>query len=198
MGLANAIQLGSFSNASPDEGFAQFSRHYTSAYDLETILFKQDFKGYSEKLSHRNTSYQGEAEENSSAMPQAIRENFQLLKSAGFSDTLKKRIYFLSGSRQGWYGGVGLSLNPLSLRKFIDFWALIKASSKEPHLFLCQNGNIQAEWFHSPTKNLSIEFKPNSIICVLFDKKDVFQGNISELESFGNMLLTSKSAPLKW
>ena len=130
--------------------------------------------------------------------PFPISSNIQLLEECNFSDETRRRIEYLAYLPEGWHGGEGHSLNPMSLRNYLNFWLDIKKDAIEPDLFLCPNGNIQAEWFKNSKRNLSIEFKRNEALLILIDGKNIRQINEENFENLAQELLQRPGFPLKW
>ena len=131
--------------------------------------------------------------DNVSSLSPALAQNQQDIEAAGFSDDTYNRIVSLAYEQPS----AGQSLNPVSLNKFLSFWLSIKESAKEPELFLCNNGNIQAEWYKNSKKQLIIEFGASLSICIFIngDKQWKQKEDISELSQ---SLKSHSAAPLKW
>ncbi len=129
----------------------------------------------------------------SESLPASLAQNQQSLEHANFSDELAERIKgFAYKVRSS-----GQSLNPISLHNFLSFWISIKNEACEPDVFLCNNGNIQAEWYKNSKRHLVIEFGPIFAICVLIDRDVIWKGK-ERLLNLAGILNIHSSRPLKW
>jgi hypothetical protein len=135
--------------------------------------------------------------DNVASSPKSLKHSLQMLEDCAFTKATRKRIVELAYKEEGWDFGYGLSLNPVSLIKFLSFWLAVKANKNEPELFLCQNGNLQAEWYKNSKNNLILEFTPNSAMCILNCRIDPYIGKDTYaklVQRLGN----HTSLPLKW
>lgn len=168
--------------------FAETARTLEELYDLHEQV---NGIAISQEAAQVNLS------EDSDSLPMAVKFNQQLLEQCDFSDDTLNRINHLAALVEGWDYGYGQSINPLSLRNFLFFWLKIINTAEEPSLFLCSNGNIQAEWFKDSKCHLEIEFKRDICMFSLFDKEKFSQG-LDSLDNLVAILLERKPSPLVW
>jgi hypothetical protein len=135
--------------------------------------------------------------ENTTALPIPITQNMQLLKDANFSKKTADRINYLANLEVGWHANAGQTLNPLSLRNFLNLWLDIRTDANEPDLVLCSNGNIQAEWFKNTKRNLAIEFRAGDAIYVLQDGESYVPA-IDDLDNLKRTLTSRNPSPFSW
>jgi len=131
-------------------------------------------------------------------IPDAIRQNWQIMANAELSEQSYLFISHLARKPWGWRGPGSRSLRTGSLANFLSFWSGVKEEAVEPDFVLTPNGNLQAEWYKDNSHFVELEFRPDhQIFFGLFDGKLVLEGQAKAAEV--NALLGIKDyRPLKW
>jgi hypothetical protein len=136
-----------------------------------------------------------------SAVPDAILANWAELARSGLTETAYKTILRLASKKVNWNGQGSYSLSPTSLASFLIFWNLVSSSAEMPDLVLTPKGNLQAEWFASPSRFLEIDFRPKnepSFVGLFDGKKAVIEGAASIKELSQLILNYRNGIALTW
>jgi hypothetical protein len=112
-----------------------------------------------------------------SLMPVAITENWQRIQTSNLSLGALRRIFEIANLRPGWRGASSAALSASSLKYFLNFWALVRASALEPNITLVPKGRLKALWLKDPSNLLDIQFcEDGSVIYGLFRMGKIHEG----------------------
>lgn len=135
---------------------------------------------------------------NTNGTPYAIERNWQKIRTAKISEAQYNRIYNLAKNYNNWNRYSSNIMNSYSLSCYLNFWGKIRDFAVEPEIFLCANGNIQAEWTNGKRKNLYIEFSQKNLAYFgMFNGHKIIEG-VEDIESLTNLLINIESNPLNW
>lgn len=128
----------------------------------------------------------------------AIEANWNRLAFSGISEPSYQRLLRLAKKKAGWRGVGSQPLSTVSLRRFLEFWKLVRQTASEPEFALAPNGNLQVEWHKNRRRHLDIEFGEGFLVYYgLFDGSSVHEG-AETVAQLVNMLVSRPSKPLRW
>lgn len=134
--------------------------------------------------------------DNLAMLPDVLSQNQQRLKEAKFSLLLSTKIERLAYKTSPDCS----SLSTKSLQNFLTFWNLAKKLDPkivEPDVFLCPNGNLQAEWYKNSKRQLAIEFGNEFSLCVCMNGEKVFSSK-DGINGLASTLSVHTDHPLRW
>jgi len=132
-----------------------------------------------------------------SAVPETIIRNWQLLAQAGLTTKTYSYIFKLASKNAGWRGHGSCPMNAQSLAAFLQLWNQIVEFAQEPEFVLMPNGNLQIEWYKDDYHFVELEFQPdNKIIFGIFDGETVIEG-VAAVEEIVPLLQQRNFKPVK-
>jgi len=132
-----------------------------------------------------------------SAVPETIMGNWQLLAQAGLTTKTYAYIFKLASKNDGWRGHGSRPMNAQSLAAFLQLWNQIAEFAQEPEFVLMPNGNLQIEWYRDDNHFVELEFQPNNkIIFGMFDGETVIEG-VAHVKEIVPLLQQRNFNPLK-
>jgi hypothetical protein len=132
-----------------------------------------------------------------SAVPETIIRNWQLLAQAGLTTKTYSYIFKLASKNVGWRGHGSCPMNAQSLAAFLQLWNQIVEFAQEPEFVLMPNGNLQIEWYKDNYHFVELEFQPdNKIIFGIFDGETVIEG-VAAVEEIVPLLQQRNFKPVK-
>lgn len=131
------------------------------------------------------------------ALPEAVSASWTRIAQADISVRLYSRLVRLASQPDGWRGPGSLSLRPSSLKRFLEFWTMVRNEAREPELALAPDGSLHAEWFKSHRQRLDVRFAEPKVIFGLFAGNSILEG-ADNLKTVAQILMQHHAKPLAW
>lgn len=130
-------------------------------------------------------------------MPQPLLTNWGRLGRAGISIAMYESLVRVAMCTDGWRGPGSLGLRSSSLKRFIEFWSLVRSDAAEPEISLSSDGSLHTEWYKSARQRLDLRFADHSVFFGLFSNNTILEGADS-VDTVAQILRLHPATPLRW
>ncbi|KAB7741519.1 hypothetical protein F2P47_03680 [Parvibaculum sedimenti] len=130
-------------------------------------------------------------------MPQPLLTNWGRLGRASISIAMYESLVRIAMYTDGWHGPGSLGLRSSSLKRFIEFWSLVRNDAAEPEISLSSDGSLHTEWYKSARQRLDLRFADQSVFFGLFSNNTILEGADS-VDTVAQILRLHRAAPLRW